>query len=117
MTFRQFLWLNSNQAPPGEQRDLKLISELLGPPADKEIADLTIRDIRAMAATINVPVEGMAAILTQKMCRVCGCTDDDCHQCIKKTGKACYWIADDLCSACLTTATGLPEPAKMIIEP
>lgn len=33
-------------------------------------------------------------------CRICGCTDDDCSQCIEKTGDACYWIEDDLCSAC-----------------
>ncbi len=33
-------------------------------------------------------------------CRVCGCTEDDCHQCIEKTGEPCYWIDDDLCSAC-----------------
>jgi hypothetical protein len=33
-------------------------------------------------------------------CRVCGCTDLDCSQCIKKTGKPCYWVKDDLCSAC-----------------
>ena len=32
--------------------------------------------------------------------RVCGCIDDDCHQCIEKTGQPCYWIEWDLCSAC-----------------
>jgi hypothetical protein len=31
---------------------------------------------------------------------VCGCTDDDCRQCIEKTGAPCYWIESDLCSAC-----------------
>lgn len=34
------------------------------------------------------------------VCRVCGCTDDDCSQCIEKTGNPCYWIEEDLCSAC-----------------
>ena len=34
-------------------------------------------------------------------CRECGCTDLDCSQCIEKTGSPCYWIRDDLCSACL----------------
>ena len=37
-------------------------------------------------------------------CRVCGCTDDDCSQCIAKTGKPCTWIErngeNSLCSAC-----------------
>lgn len=33
-------------------------------------------------------------------CRVCGCTDEDCRQCVEKTGKICHWIEPDLCSAC-----------------
>ena len=40
-------------------------------------------------------------------CRVCGCTDNDCRQCIEKTGGPCWWVQPDLCSACydeLTTA-------------
>ncbi len=36
-----------------------------------------------------------------RKCRFCGCTDDDCHQCIEKTGKPCHWVEDDLCSACV----------------
>jgi hypothetical protein len=39
------------------------------------------------------PVKGCA-------CRVCGCTQDDCRQCIEKTGEPCYWVEEDLCSAC-----------------
>jgi hypothetical protein len=35
-----------------------------------------------------------------RRCRICGCTDDDCHQCIEKTGEPCHWVEDDLCSAC-----------------
>jgi hypothetical protein len=35
-----------------------------------------------------------------RVCRVCGCTDDDCRQCIEKTGEPCHWVEDDLCSAC-----------------
>jgi hypothetical protein len=33
-------------------------------------------------------------------CRVCGCTDDDCAQCIERTGEPCYWVEFELCSAC-----------------
>ena len=33
-------------------------------------------------------------------CRVCGCTDRDCRQCVEKTGEPCYWVEEDLCSAC-----------------
>lgn len=36
-----------------------------------------------------------------QVCKVCGCTDDDCRQCIEKTGSPCYWVKDDLCSACV----------------
>ncbi|MBX3253953.1 MAG: PRTRC system protein E [Chitinophagaceae bacterium] len=40
--------------------------------------------------------------LPERKCRVCGCTDNDCRQCIKKTGKPCHWVEEDLCSACVT---------------
>lgn len=33
-------------------------------------------------------------------CRECGCTDDDCHGCIERTGLPCQWVQRDLCSAC-----------------
>lgn len=36
-----------------------------------------------------------------RTCRVCGCTDNDCTQCAERTGKPCYWVDDDLCSACV----------------
>lgn len=39
--------------------------------------------------------------LEEKKCRICGCTDNDCRQCIEKTGSPCSWVADDLCSACV----------------
>lgn len=43
-----------------------------------------------------------------RRCRVCGCTDKDCRQCIKKTGSPCTWVEDDLCSACVPAT----KPAK-----
>jgi hypothetical protein len=39
-----------------------------------------------------------------RTCRVCGCTDDDCGQCIEKTARPCYWVEEDLCSACTDDA-------------
>lgn len=39
-------------------------------------------------------------------CRKCGCTEDDCRGCIERTGEACQWVEDDLCSACV----GPPPP-------
>lgn len=34
-------------------------------------------------------------------CRICGCTDADCRQCIERTGEPCSWVAEGLCSACV----------------
>jgi len=39
----------------------------------------------------------------KRKCRVCGCTDGDCRQCVEKTGIPCHWVEEDLCSACKTT--------------
>ena len=36
-----------------------------------------------------------------KTCRVCGCTDD--KACMSSQGP-CWWVADDLCSACVVKA-------------
>jgi hypothetical protein len=38
-----------------------------------------------------------------RTCRVCGCTDYDCSQCVEKTGQPCYWVEEDLCSVCVKT--------------
>lgn len=36
-----------------------------------------------------------------QVCRVCGCHDYDCRQCIERTGSPCHWVEQDLCSACV----------------
>jgi len=36
-----------------------------------------------------------------RCCRRCGCTDTDCSKCIKRIGRPCYWVTEDLCSACV----------------
>lgn len=41
----------------------------------------------------------------QRSCRGCGCTDQDCSQCIARTGRPCTWIEADLCSACAESET------------
>ncbi len=40
------------------------------------------------------------ACVAVRRCRVCGCTDDDCRQCVAATGSPCHWVAEDLCSRC-----------------
>jgi hypothetical protein len=47
--------------------------------------------------------------LGERACRVCGCTDLDCRQCIEATGYPCHWIEDDLCSRCNSES---PNPAE-----
>lgn len=37
---------------------------------------------------------------TGRTCRICGCTDDDCTDCVKRIGEPCIWILPDLCSGC-----------------
>ncbi len=43
----------------------------------------------------------------KRTCRICGCTDDDCSQCIEKTGVPCHWVEKDLCSACADSESDL----------
>lgn len=49
----------------------------------------------------------------QPACRVCGCTDDNCEQCIEATGEACHWVEDDLCSRCAETITSPSDGAQI----
>ena len=56
-----------------------------------------------LASSICITMNEMLAAVetpTSGVCRVCGCTDDDCRQCIEKTGVPCHWVEPDLCSAC-----------------
>lgn len=56
---------------------------------------------------------------SQRTCRVCGCTDLDCSQCIEKTGVRCNWVEKDLCSACVpaqVTETRAPEQINSSIN-
>jgi very-short-patch-repair endonuclease len=38
--------------------------------------------------------------LVTDSCAVCGCTEEDCSQCVERTGEPCYWVSPGLCSAC-----------------
>lgn len=46
----------------------------------------------------------------ERRCRVCGCTDDDCRQCVEKTGEPCRWVEADLCSACQNEPIRIDRP-------
>ena len=33
-------------------------------------------------------------------CIKCGCTDDNCNQCVEAQGHPCYWVKPGKCSRC-----------------
>ena len=49
-----------------------------------------------------------------RRCRVCGCTDDDCSQCIKVTGHSCHWVEPDLCSRCQSSTIRTVGPVAAL---
>lgn len=51
---------------------------------------------------------------TEKTCRTCGCTDDDCDACVAKMGERCFWIEADLCSACAPPRQFASAIAEMV---
>lgn len=55
---------------------------------------------------ISFKNEEYVDLVEERECRVCGCTEDDCSQCIQKTGYPCHWVEADLCSACVDEQPG-----------
>lgn len=47
-------------------------------------------------------------------CTVCGCSDVDCSGCIQRTGAPCFWVLDQLCSACATLEQILERSLEMV---
>lgn len=47
------------------------------------------------------------------LCRICGCSEDNCSQCIQRTGRPCSWVAENLCSACKETAAVIDAAADV----
>lgn len=52
------------------------------------------------AAVIELMLAAANRHAAKRKCRECGCTDEDCRQCLEKTGQPCCWVERDLCSAC-----------------
>ena len=46
-------------------------------------------------------IDFVEAVIDQR-CRLCGCTNHNCYECMQKTGSPCRWIEEDLCSACIS---------------
>lgn len=56
-------------------------------------------------------------------CSICGCTDDNCNQCVKKSGNPCFWVdaGHEICSVCydelvLSDANSSRIPINLIMN-
>ncbi len=55
---------------------------------------------------------GTVLAVKERKCRVCGCTEANCTGCVERTGMACYWVSEDLCSACVSAPATGDKPKK-----
>jgi hypothetical protein len=53
---------------------------------------------------------------SQARCRNCGCTDTDCTGCVVRTGRPCFWVLEDLCSACAPLEVLLEQSLARVRE-
>lgn len=65
-----------------------------------EVLELKLDQVKDLADEMEMDFPSLSELMGEQRCRVCGCTNDDCSQCIEKTGEPCTWVEDDLCSAC-----------------
>jgi hypothetical protein len=68
--------------------------------ARAKLDDFIAGDLRPLGPLFDQP-NGHKDQTPIQRCRECGCTDDDCRQCVEKTGMPCHWVEPDLCSACV----------------
>jgi hypothetical protein len=79
------------------------------------LADALVQTAGLKPAEADRVVDALSTFLESvgvRRCRVCGCTDADCEGCIERTGDACTWVEDDLCSACVENAQAKPAAKK-----
>lgn len=50
---------------------------------------------------------------TDPGCINCGCTDEDCSQCVAATGEACHWVGPRKCSRCFDE-DGKPKESEAL---
>lgn len=56
--------------------------------------------ISIIGPAVRTLAKPMARRRRIQRCRKCGCTEDDCRQCIAAQGFPCSWVDIDLCSRC-----------------
>ena len=80
--------------------------------------EATAAEIRAWVARGDIRYRASlrrGAAARVRRCRACGCTEDDCRQCVAATGEPCRWVAGepDLCSRCAAPdAAVVATPAR-----
>jgi hypothetical protein len=77
--------------------DASGISETL---LNKQVMKLRLNEAATIAEHVGFDLADFVCEVVAQRCRVCGCTQEDCSQCIEKTGEPCTWVESDLCSAC-----------------
>jgi uncharacterized protein (DUF1778 family) len=79
--------------------ELRVITLRITPAEHRAITEAAYQSRRS----INQFVRAVVGEATRAFwrCRVCGCTEADCRQCIEKTGQPCAWVEPCLCSACV----------------
>ncbi|HKX30634.1 MAG TPA: DUF3102 domain-containing protein [Blastocatellia bacterium] len=92
----------------GQQPKLVEVPE---PSEELEIEDVSEAEVAAESEIEEV--SGTEAAADVRACRECGCTEDDCSQCVAKTGSPCHWVEDDLCSACVSEPTPVAKPVEV----
>lgn len=78
---------------------------------EADVEESYIGEFFSFIGRVNEEIFDEIKGVDERKCRVCGCTDTDCRQCIEKTGAPCHWVEDDLCSACIET----PPPPSLLL--
>jgi hypothetical protein len=73
------------------------------PATDKANAITWAREVRELLRMID-PITDQ--------CAVCDCTENDCSQCVERTGEPCYWAREGVCSACADRMVPHPRAAR-----
>lgn len=82
-------------------------------------SDLELQELWLIMNTMHIQLRlnGIGSVQAPQMidhrqktdlqkCRLCGCTNDNCNDCIRRTGEPCHWVDEDLCSTCADCVSG-----------
>lgn len=98
-------WLKENEANKAQIEQQQVDDDFAAFNVDDQQAPAQQEENKAEEQQLPVQKEEATTIEKEELaCRICGCTENDCRQCVDKTGKTCSWIHSEgekpLCSAC-----------------